>query len=175
MKAGLWLLSRQIGIYWRSLEPISKPPQGDHQAGELGEAELEVDVVFVPRDESPKVLQPADRAFDFPSPAVSQRFPAVLRGGLHAVGAMRANQIDLGAHQTFSQRIAVRGAIVNRSTQAFAQDVRLNQRFSQRDFGGACGGGRNRQWQPATFREFIAASVASKYKSGKNWNTRSTE
>ena len=75
----------------RCLEPVSKPPQDDHETSELGEAMEEEGVEFVTGDEPPEGLEPTDRAFDDPAFTIPPERSAVLCRGSLAAAAMRAD------------------------------------------------------------------------------------
>ena len=93
-------------------------------------------MVFVTCHQTPKRLQPSNRAFDFVTPPVPPQFAAVLRGTPFAVAAMRANQIDAPRSQTFTQRIAVASFVVNQSRRWPLHRAAVEQTLNQIHFGG---------------------------------------
>jgi hypothetical protein len=54
-----------------SLEPISKSPEEDNEAGELDEAEKVVGVVFPADEDATLPLYPSEEAFDQPTSHVT--------------------------------------------------------------------------------------------------------
>ena len=54
----------------------------------------EVSVIFVTSDDTAKVLDPTDRAFDFPSVTVTAQRAAVLRRWLDVVATVGTDQFD---------------------------------------------------------------------------------
>jgi hypothetical protein len=94
-------------------------------------------MVLVTRDEPPKVLQPADRAFDLPAAAKPPQPAAVLGRRSDPIGSMGTDQLDASTQQSSSQRVAVRCKVVKDSFGQPAQLSFLKQRLDQRYFVGA--------------------------------------
>jgi hypothetical protein len=91
-------------------------------------------VVFVASDNPPKVLNPTDRSFDFPTPTVAAHFAPVLRGRFYSIGTMRADQVDASTFQSGSQRVTVGSHVVNQTTRFAAKHSRFEKWFYQGDF-----------------------------------------
>ncbi|TWU07389.1 hypothetical protein CA54_57950 [Symmachiella macrocystis] len=92
-------------------------------------------MIFVTCYKTPERLQPSNRAFDFVTPFVASQFAAVLRGTPFAVAAMRTNQFDAPRRQTFTQRIAVAGFVVNQPLRLPLRRAAVHQPFDQIHFG----------------------------------------
>src|SRR5204862_1840752 len=76
------------------LEPISKSPEEDNEAGELNEAKEVLWMIF-PSDEDPTLpLDPGEEAFDQPAPQEASQAAPVLRRRLRSVRAVRRDHLD---------------------------------------------------------------------------------
>lgn len=97
-------------------------------------------LIFVTSDQAAEVLQPTDRSFDFPTPAISPKLATVLGRQLGAIAAVRADEINTSSLQSAPQRVAVSGEVVNQARWIAAKDFVRNQRFDQSYFvrAGAC-------------------------------------
>lgn len=99
------------------------------------------DFAFVTYDQAAEVLQPGDRAFDFPATAVATKLAAILRPTF-LVASVRTDQINPTTLQPRSQRIGIRRLIVNQSLRllAWASSTStrhrhlFQRRLDQRDF-----------------------------------------
>src|SRR5918996_2719676 len=91
-------------------------------------------VVFITCNEAAEVLEPANRALDLPASSVAAELPAVLRGRLLAVHAMRAHEFNAALAQPCTQRIAVGCQIVNQPPRLVGQNPLFEQRFDQCHF-----------------------------------------
>ena len=84
--------SIRSGCVW--LEPISKSPEEDNEAGELNEAKEVLWMIF-PSDEEPALpLDPGEEAFDQPAPQEASQAAPVLRRRLRSVRAVRRDHLD---------------------------------------------------------------------------------
>src|SRR5450759_2365909 len=61
--------------------------------------------------QSAEVAEPSERAFHGPSSPVTPQRPAVLRGGLATILAMRNDQLDAMPGQSLTQRVTVVAAV----------------------------------------------------------------
>lgn len=109
--------------------------------------------MFVARDQSPEVLQPADRSLDFPASSISTKAAAVLGPRFFAIASVRADQLDALASQPLAQRIAVGGQIVDQTFGAPPEKASFQQGLDQSDFMGAGAGDRRSQRDPAAVGE----------------------
>ena len=76
------------------VEPISKSPEEDNEAGELNEAKEVLWMIF-PSDEDPTLpLDPGEEAFDQPAPQEASQAAPVLRRRLRSVRAVRRDHLD---------------------------------------------------------------------------------
>jgi hypothetical protein len=76
------------------LEPISKSPEEDNEAGELNEAKEVLWMIF-PSDEDPALpLDPGKEAFDQPAPQEASQAAPVLRRRFRSVRAVRRDHLD---------------------------------------------------------------------------------
>ena len=108
----------------------------------------QVCVTFVASYEAAKVLQPANRAFDFPPATVSSQFSTVLCGRLGSVAAVRTNQFNATSLQACSQGIAVGSSVVDQVTRLATKDALAQERFNERYFMRAGAGRVDSQWKP---------------------------
>jgi hypothetical protein len=67
------------------LEPISKSPEEDDEAGKLNETEEVLGVIFPALENAALPLDPSEEALDKPAPLVSAEPAPVLRGRLAPV------------------------------------------------------------------------------------------
>lgn len=108
------------------------------QAGELGEGEEESGIAFEVGEQPSIVAEPDDGPLDFPTLGIAFQHAAVLSSmPLSAAFAMRADQLHAVPGESITERIAVRGAVVNQSQGVVVQDTMVEQRFDQSHFGGA--------------------------------------
>jgi len=107
----------------------------------------QVSVEFVARDQSAEVLQPTDRAFDFPATPIASQSSAILSGRLDSVAAMRADQLDAAPLQALTQWIAISSSIVDQVTRDSTKDSFYEQRLNECYFvrAGACRIGSERE------------------------------
>ena len=80
----------------------------------MEEGLVEVMMIFVTHDETPKVAEPADGALDNPAMAVAAKLATILRGRFNASASMRTYQVPALLGQTPSQWIAIVGPIGGR-------------------------------------------------------------
>jgi len=101
-----------------------------------------LDFMLVTNDQPAKIADPADRAFDFPSPAVTTKLAAVLHFRFDSVPPMGTNQINPAPPQSLSQRIGVGRLVIDQSRRILSRPSSacprngdfLQRRFDQRDF-----------------------------------------
>jgi hypothetical protein len=130
LMTGSYLFAEASG--W--LEPVSKPPQDDHEASELSEAMEEEGVELVAGDESAEGFEPTDRALDDPAFTIPPERSAVLRGRSFAAAAMRTDEFDAALGQACAERIAVGRPIVDQPVRQSIDDRLLEQRLDQSGF-----------------------------------------
>ena len=109
----------------------------DQHARCVDEPEEQVSMVFITNHEPAKVLEPAVGAFHLPAIPVAAQFAPILRRSFAAIGAVWTDQVDVAPSQSLPKRIAVSGAVVDKATRTAPQQLLLQQRFDERDFGGA--------------------------------------
>jgi hypothetical protein len=120
-------------------------PQKDDEAAELEHAEEISFMIFPTGNQSAEVVEPGEKAFDFPATAVAAQFATVLRAFLTPivlVGCDESNAVVLP--QALVERIAVVGAITNHSFRCGAGEALLDGgfdklRFMRRSAGDAAG------------------------------------
>src|SRR5262249_6305027 len=95
------------------LEPISKSPEEDNEAGELYEAEEVLGVVFPTDEDAALPLNPSKEALHEPASHIAAQPSPILRGRLASVAAMRRDHLDAVLAQLLSEWIAFVGAIAN--------------------------------------------------------------
>ena len=70
---------------------------------------------IVTNDQAAEVSQPCEGAFHCPAPPVSPEGPAVLRGGLPPILAVRGDQLDAAPGQLLAQRVTVVASVRNQA------------------------------------------------------------
>ena len=88
-------------------------------------------MILVASDKPPIVLKPTDRAFDFPATTVATECATVLRGRLGAIRPMRADEFDTPSPESFTQRIAVGGRIVDQPLRLASKDAVFEEWFNE--------------------------------------------
>lgn len=79
----------------------------------MDESKEEVRVIFVTSNDAAKVLEPTDRAFNFPSTTIATQWATVLRRWFDAIASVGTDQFDAALKEAFAQQIAVGGTVVN--------------------------------------------------------------
>lgn len=87
-------------------------PKENHRACEVQKAGEIGGTSLIPRDESPRVLQPGKKPFDFPAAFISAQRAAILRE-VDPVGPMRGDQLDAAVSQALVEPITVIGGIAD--------------------------------------------------------------
>ena len=64
----------------------------DNEAGQVEKGFIHIDLVVVADQQTPKIAQPGERAFDLPTFAVAARRSAIVERGFVPVLAMRKDQ-----------------------------------------------------------------------------------
>jgi YVTN family beta-propeller protein len=82
------------------------------------------------------IEQPTDRSLDLPATFISAKGPSILSRGPFASSSMRTDQFDAPLGQSFPQRVAVGGSIIDQSFGTLAQNPLFQERFNQLDFQG---------------------------------------
>src|SRR4051812_2229341 len=103
-------------------EVPSKPFKDSEQAGELSPAQEDRAVAVFADGDPAVVVQPGVRSLDPPAVPATSEFTTVLCRRLHAIGAMRADQLHAPRRQTLPQGVAVGRAVVEQP--AFARHLR---------------------------------------------------
>src|SRR5215467_7877710 len=106
-------LSDQSSLLGIRLEPISKSPEEDNEAGELYEAEEVLGVVFPTDEDAALPLNPSKEALHEPASHIAAQPSPILRGRLASVAAMRRDHLDAVLAQLLIEWIAIVGAIAN--------------------------------------------------------------
>jgi len=125
------------------LELVSKLPECDDQACNMDKCLEHCDFAFISHDQAAEVLQPSDRAFDFPATFISSQLAAVLRFAAF-VPAIGADQVDSPTQQAGPHRIGVGGSVINQSLGVLSRSAAtgtrhanlFQQRLDQRHFVG---------------------------------------
>jgi hypothetical protein len=99
------------------------------------------DFTFITHHQAAEILQPGDRAFDFPATLVPSKRSSILRLALF-VASVGADQFDPATLQSRTQRVRVGGFVINQTvgilSRASSPSTRhrdlLQSRFDQRDF-----------------------------------------
>src|SRR5512139_2001562 len=86
------LLGTLMVVLW--LEPISKSPEEDNEAGELNEAKEVLWMIFPSDEDAALPLDPGEEAFDQPAPQEASQAAPVLRRRFRSVRAVRRDHLD---------------------------------------------------------------------------------
>lgn len=113
----------------------------------MHESLKQIGIVLIASDQATEVLQPANRAFNLPSPKITSEASSVLGGRLLSVLSMRTDQLDPPSSKPFSQRIAIGSRIVNQTLRSAAKLSFAQQRFDERHFMRAGTGNGRREGQ----------------------------
>ena len=94
-------------------------------------------MIFVTSYQPPEILQPSNRSLNLPPTAVATERAAILCARLSTVRPMRAYQFDSTSRQAFTQWIAVRGHVVDKTARLTSKDSIFEKRFNEGYFMGA--------------------------------------
>ncbi len=108
-------------------------PQQDAEASQVHEALEVLGVSFVSGDDSSKVLEPCEHAFDLPTTNVTAQRAAVL-GLLFPIRPMRRDQFNMSfLPQSLIQSIAFVRLVADQSIGGHAEETRVDGFFNERD------------------------------------------
>lgn len=107
-------------------------PEHDHRTRHVEERAVHGRQVLVPDHEAAVVPQPREEPFDLPAPAVATQRTTVLGGGLHAIPAVGADELDPSLRQAGAQRIAVVAAIGDQARGLLARPAAAGARDGNR-------------------------------------------
>jgi len=108
-------------------------PQQDAEAPKVHEALEVFGVPFVSRDDSSKVLEPCEQAFDLPTTNVTAQRAAVL-GLLLPIRPVRRDQFNLSfLPESLIQGVAFVCFIADQSIGGHAEESRVDGFFNERD------------------------------------------
>lgn len=133
----------------------------------MNEAFEQFGIVFPTDDESAEVMQPTDRAFHFVSTPVSSQRAAVLRGGLHAVLAMRADERDAADVECVTKPVGIGRSVVHQALRLLLGESFIDERFDRVDLADVGGRGERGQRRPLAVdhqhdrRAFAFAAIAN--------------
>jgi hypothetical protein len=92
-------------------------------------------IVMVPTcQDTAKLVEPCESAFNLPSSAVALKLSAVLRDGLPSVFSMRSNHFNTTRCQLLIERITVIGTIPDKSSGSSHGDGFIERSFDKGDF-----------------------------------------
>ena len=94
-------------------------------------------IEFVAGHEPSKGLEPTDRTFDDPPFTIASEPPTVLGWRANASLAMWADQLNVAISQTFTQRIAIRSAVIDEPSGNEGCDCLIQKRLDESNFRGA--------------------------------------
>jgi hypothetical protein len=120
-------------------------PQKDDEAAELEHAEEIGFMIFPTGHQAAKVVQPGEKAFDFPAMAVAAQLATILCAFSAPIVLVRCDESDaMILPQALVERIAVVGAVTNHSLRYGAGEALRNGgfdklRFMRRSAGDAAG------------------------------------
>lgn len=96
---------------------------------------VEVGVEFMPYDEPPEVVEPADGAFDFPTASVTPELATVLCPFANTFPTVRADEINASFGKPLAQRIAIGSFVVDQLVGDVGRRRRIQQRLDKIHFG----------------------------------------
>src|ERR1700683_1918336 len=89
-------------------------PQKDDGGSQVNHGKKIFWVAFPANHDAAIVMQPGKQAFNFPSPTITVKHPAVLGQSSGAVGSVWCNHLDaVVLHQSLIEAVAVVGAIAD--------------------------------------------------------------
>lgn len=91
-------------------------------------------MVFISSHQSPKVLQPTNRPFDFIAASIATQSPPILQGGFYSVLAVRSDQLDSSPFQADAQGVSIRSLIIQQMLRQRAKLSDCQQGFDQLAF-----------------------------------------
>lgn len=101
-------------------------PQEDHSIREMNQPEEILWVIFPANDDPTIVMQPREKALDFPATPIAPKNTAILRGLAAARRIVRRNQLHTKALANFGvQRTSVASAIADPSLGSFREEAPL--------------------------------------------------
>src|SRR4030095_8503329 len=116
------------------LEPISKSPEQDNEAGELNKAQEVLGVVLPADEDSALPLDPGEEALNEPAAHIAGETASILRRQLAAIGAVWRDHLDAVSTQLLIQRIAIVGAITDQILRLCFDHVEVEAQLHQADF-----------------------------------------
>ncbi len=109
-------------------------PQQDAETSQVHKALKVLGVPFVSRDDSSKVVEPSEQAFDLPTTNVAAQWASVL-GLLLPIRPMRRDQFNLSfLPESLIQGVAFVCLISDQSIGGHAEESRVEGFFNERDF-----------------------------------------
>jgi hypothetical protein len=118
----------------------------------MEECLVDIDLMFIPHDQSSEVANPGDAPFHLPASLVASQLPSILRSWLATVGFVWTDQLNATPLQTSSQWIGIGGFVVNQPRGILAWPAAtpgdryfFQGRFDQRRFVGGRRGKLNSQ------------------------------
>lgn len=84
------------------------------------------------------MAEPRDRAFDFPAMPVTAKFASVLNRRFRSILAVRTDQFNPGVAQPLTERISVRGLVVEQAWRLLVEDSMVQQWLDQTLVAGGC-------------------------------------
>ena len=99
-------------------------PKENHRAGEVQEAGEIGGAPLIPRDESPRVLQPGKEPFDFPAALIAAEGTAIL-SEVDPVRPMGGDELDAARGQGLVEPIAVIGRVADEPRGIVGEEARV--------------------------------------------------
>lgn len=108
----------------------------DEDAGELHEAQVIGQPIFVAGNQAAAMLKPGEQAFPLPPPAGPTQGPAVLRLGFAPIALVRGNHFEVLGGQARIQGSAIVGSIPDQPEGESGDEAGGQSGFDEGDFVG---------------------------------------
>jgi len=91
-------------------------------------------MIFIPNDNTTKILQPSKQTFNLPTASISPEFSSILRGRFNTIFFVRRDQFNSFSFQSLIQRVAVISLISYKFLGRFFDVSSLKRFFDKSDF-----------------------------------------
>ena len=85
----------------------------------------------MPHENPPIILQPREESFDFPSPAITAHWRAILRRRTDTVRAMRGDHLDAASLKPLVESVAAVRHITDETLRLVGEEHLVKERFDQ--------------------------------------------
>src|SRR5262245_12900896 len=135
------------------LEPISKSPEEDNEAGELNEAKEVLWMIFPADEDSALPLDPGEEAFDQPAPQEASQAAPVLRRRFRSIRAVWRDHLDAILTQRVVERVTVVSTVADEIFRLGFDHVEVEAQLYEANFVMVRGVGANRERQAVAIHD----------------------